>query len=284
MLVLPRDTDLPVFERPPVTELVLGVQFEPLPIQTAHLGLYWNERRGLYPKVGQQPALDPVIETFGTKHVVPPGGDAPFKLMAQFETPRCWYLDEKENRVVQVQADRLVHNWRKMQDADRDTYPHYDVMRDSFLAELTAFEKFLSREELGALKPNQCEVTYVNQIERSGVWENFGQAHKVFSLWAPPSGQFLPPPEDVRFAVRYVINDDAGKPVGRLHLSVQPAYTRKDQTEVFALNLMARGAPEGEGIEGVVRFLDRGHRSIVLGFAELTTAAMHQVWGRKHGR
>ncbi len=263
---------------------MLGVQFEPLQIQTAHLGLYWNERRNLYPKVGQQPALDPVIETFEAKQMAPPGGDAPFKLMAQFETPRCWYLDEKENRIVQVQADRLVHNWRKVHDADQDKYPHYDVMRDSFFAELTAFEKFLSREGLGSLKPNQCEVTYVNQIERSGVWENFGEAHKVFTLLASPTGQFLPPPEQVRFAVRYVIKDDAGKPAGRLHLSFQPAYTRKDQIEVFALNLMARGAPEGEGIEGVVKFLDRGHRAIVHGFAEITTPAMHKAWESKHDR
>ncbi len=274
---------LPEFSRPPVTELVLGVQFEPLPIQTAHLGLFWSERRSLYPKVGQQPALDPVIETFGTKQVVPPAGDAGFKLMAQFETPRCWYLDDKENRVVQVQADRLVHNWRRIHEEDRDTYPHYDVMRDSFDAELTAFKGFLSREGLGTLKPNQCEVTYVNQIERSGIWENFGQADKVFSLWAPPPEALLPTPEEVRFAVRYVINDDARKPLGRLHVSVQPAYTRKEKTEVFVLNLMARGAPEGEGIDGVMKFLDRGHRTIVLVFAEITTPAMHAVWGRKHG-
>ena len=50
---------------------------------------------------------------------------------------------------------------------------------------------------------------------------------------------------------------------------------------MFALTLTARGAPIGDNLEGAFAFLDLGHRSIVLGFDELTTDLMHSVWGRR---
>jgi hypothetical protein len=59
---------------------------------------------------------------------------------------------------------------------------------------------------------------------------------------------------------------------------------KKDGGEVFAMNLTARGAPEGDGIDGVMKFLDRAHRTIVLAFTDLTTEEMHRVWGKTHGQ
>lgn len=260
---------------------MLGVQFEPLPIMAPHIGLFWSQPdvRNQFRTVKQQPALEPFIERFGVKATVQPS--AGFKLMDEPETPRCWLIEEGGNRLIQVQADRFIHNWRALEESD--AYPHYATIRAAFVEELKRFEAFLVREGLGSLKPNQCEVTYINRIRPSGVWENFGQADRVFPQWAPPqSSGSLPAPEDVRFGVRYVISDTEGKPLGRLHVNVQPAYLRKDEGEVFAMNLMARGSPEGEGIAGVMKFLDRGHELIVLGFTELTAPAMHRVWG-KHG-
>jgi uncharacterized protein (TIGR04255 family) len=53
------------FDDPPVVETVLSAQFEPLPsVQTAHLGLLWEEYRASFPKSAEHPPLDPVIEQF----------------------------------------------------------------------------------------------------------------------------------------------------------------------------------------------------------------------------
>ena len=39
------------------------------------------------------------------------------------ETPRLWLMNEEESRLLQLQQDRLVVNWRKL---PSDTpYPHY---------------------------------------------------------------------------------------------------------------------------------------------------------------
>jgi hypothetical protein len=97
-------------------------------------------------------------------------------------------------------------------------------MREVFFEELQRLDAFVARGKLGSVKPNQCEVTYVNNIQPSGIWEHSGQAERVFRTWTPlASGSSLPAAEDVRFSVRYVIADDQGQPLGRLHVKVQPA-------------------------------------------------------------
>ncbi|HUE08033.1 MAG TPA: hypothetical protein VMP41_11445, partial [Acidimicrobiales bacterium] len=61
---------------------------------------------------------------------------------------------------------------------------------------------------------------------------------------------------------------------------VQPAFQREDNQPVIALTLLARGAPRTTDATGVVEFLRLGHEWIVRGFADLTTAAMHDEWER----
>jgi uncharacterized protein (TIGR04255 family) len=272
-----RPDGLPDFETPPLTEVVLGVQFEPLKLTAPHIGVFWTKVRDRFPVVRQVPALEPVTEIFGVKAVMP---QASFRLMNEPETPRCWLIDRSGSQLIQVQPDRLIHNWRKVE--GEGVYPRYESIRAAFAEELQSFEEFVTAEQLGGLKPTQCEVTYINHVKKADVWEDFGQAHRVFRVWAPSPQELALLPEDVRFSTRFVIRDDAGKPAGRLHVEVQPGYQRTDEAEVFAFTLTARGLPEGDGIDGVMRFLDRGRLSIVRTFDALTTPEMHRVW-RKHG-
>jgi len=265
-------------------ELVLGVQFEPIGLTAPHLGLFWQESglRKRFRQVKQLPALDPVVEKFDGRQIQPPPG---MKFLEEPETPRCWFVDETGNELVQLQADRFLHNWRTV-DGAPNVYPHFEGLQKPFLEGFTAFSDFAAREGFGDIKPNQCEVTYVNHIRGAGVWEGFGQADRVFPLISAPSTSGpLTTPEDVRFATRYVFGHEVtGEPVGRLHVTVQPGFSRNDGAEIFMLTLLARGAPEGAGAGGVARFMERAHRLIVTSFEQLTSAAMHKVWGKNHAR
>ena len=61
-----RPEHLPDFESPPLDELVLGVQFSPLPGYSAVFAKdVWGLFRQQFPRVEEKPALDPVFETFG---------------------------------------------------------------------------------------------------------------------------------------------------------------------------------------------------------------------------
>jgi uncharacterized protein (TIGR04255 family) len=59
------DASLPRFRKPPVTEVVLGIQFQPVLIPV-HIGLYYQTIKDWFPKATVQPApVLPAFETFG---------------------------------------------------------------------------------------------------------------------------------------------------------------------------------------------------------------------------
>lgn len=267
---------LPEYRNPPINEAVLGVQTEPIqrPL-TPHLGLFWREIRERYPKAEVQPALDPAVEFFGLPKPAPLVG---FRVLDKPETPRCWFITQDDTELVQLQQDRLIHNWRKRRPEDK--YPRFPRLRETFERELRAWESFVEREQLGRLVPNQCELTYINHLACSSI-EDQGHMERFLRGWkAPEEHGFLPPAEDALLILRYQMKHGDGEPLGRLHVTAQPAILRIDNSPVVSLSLTARGRPEGDGVEGALRFLDRAHEWIVLAFDELTTPELHAKWGR----
>ena len=107
------------------------------------------------------------------------------------------------------------------------------------------FEKFIAiidREKLGPVVPNQCEVSYYNQIPvppGETAWETFAL---TFPDRAGNSAvRDLGQPEDIRFAMRYVIPASDG-PLGRVTVVAQPAR-RADGVNIIQFVLAARGRP-----------------------------------------
>jgi uncharacterized protein (TIGR04255 family) len=278
-LTTERPEDLPDFRRPPLAETVLSLQFEPVAgLTTAHLGLLWERLRKQLPVIEEHPPLPAMFEKFET----PSPGQVEVTFEEKPPMPRVWFLNQAGSELVQVQADRFIHNWRKMEGLD--PYPRYEPIRDKFRNEVAALEEFLRDEKLGALTVNQCEVTYVNLIEPYSVWERHGQLEKALVMYSRMrSASFLPEPQDVALRMRFVIPGQNGNPIGRLHAVVQPAWKKSDNSPILVLNLTARGAPIGEGIEGAFSFFDLGRSWIVKGFADLTTPEMQRMWERTDG-
>jgi hypothetical protein len=81
-------------------------------------------------------------------------------------------------------------------------------------------------------------------------------------------------------AARYVIPDENGAPLGRLHIRTKSGFQVSGGQPIIVLELTARGQPLGEGINGVLPFLDVGREWIVRGFASITTPEMHELWER----
>lgn len=265
---------LPDFNEPPVIETVLGVQFSPIKnFSIPHYGLYWAKIRNDYPQYTVQPALDPVIERFE------PESQPEFKIGVELVSApeiRCWFIDRSETRLIQVQKDRFIHNWRKVK--GDEVYPRYDSLKPKFKEEWQRFCEFLEEENLGTPDVNQCEVTYVNHIEIGKGWKSYGEMNTVFAYWSgKSSGEFLPEPEKVSLSTRYVMPEHKG----RLHIIMQPAIRRRDAKEVLQLNLTARGRPSSSRLEDILEWFDLGREWIVRGFTDFTTKEMHKAWGRK---
>src|SRR5256885_1562370 len=102
MMSDPSAESLPEFERPPVVEVALAVQFEPIEeLRVPQIGLLWNDFRDRYPRTEEHPRIQPKIEQFGVRVPAQPAVDVQF--MEKPPTPRCWFLNQEGSRLVQVQ-------------------------------------------------------------------------------------------------------------------------------------------------------------------------------------
>lgn len=268
--------DLPNFKAPPLVEALLSIQFEPLPhLDVFQIGRLWALFREDYPKHEIQPMLAAQFETFEppvTEELMfPPGTDSP--------SARCWFLSEDETALVQVQMDRLILNWRKK--SSQHDYPRYERMRQRLEHAMSMFAEFLRTEQIGEVSPNQCEVTYVNHMEPGRGWTQPSEVSSVLpgftGRW---SSDFLPEPEDVRAALRFVIPGPDQTPLGRLHAQIEPRYRRQDNSPLLSLTMTARLRPITPDHAGAMSSLDLGREWVVRGFAALTTESMHEIWGR----
>jgi uncharacterized protein (TIGR04255 family) len=272
-----RPADLPDFTAPPVTEVILGVQFNNIAgFLTPHLGLVWERFKARFPKVEEYPPIPPTYETFGSHAQFAPNITVQF---TPVELPRVFFINESNTELLQVQRDRFLHNWRKVGAGDK--YPRFERMIETFELGLTSFIDVITTEKLGAFTPNQCEVTYINQIpvaeDREGLTELI---ERVFpNQLANTTLDGLGRPEDFRFLVRYVIRHK-DSPIGRLLVSADPAR-RADGVTILQLTLTARGKPFTPDISGAIDFLECGRLHVVRSFAKLTSSSMHEMWGRK---
>src|SRR5262245_61750724 len=111
-------TPTPKFDRPPVTETVLGVQFAPLPLLTvAQMGRFWADVEEAYPKHEIQPPLGRYAEEF-TK---PPMDRSVQLALSTRPALRGWFVDSDGTELIQVQHDWFIRNWRRL--SAKGSYP-----------------------------------------------------------------------------------------------------------------------------------------------------------------
>jgi uncharacterized protein (TIGR04255 family) len=278
-LMANRSNGQPDFAHPPLVETALGVQFEPLAaLDVPHIGLLWQSFAEHLPVTQQQAPLVPMIERIGGRNL---GGVPALRISPQAPLPRCWFLNKEGDKLVQVQQDRFIWNWRKT--ADDAPYPRYvDTVRPHFVEHFDKFLEFLEAQAIGKFKPNQCEVIYVNHIVSGEVWKSHEDLAKVFIGWNQSYGHAMPlPVENIRLKVDHLIYGDEQDFIGRLHIEIDPAFRSSDDRPIVVVKLTARGKPMTQDRSGVLQFLDLGREYIVRSFEALTTPQMHELWGKR---
>lgn len=124
----------------------------------------------------------------------------------------------------------------------------------------------------------QCEVTYINNIDRGTAWESFSDLPKILTFWKSlPETTSLKSPESMSMSLAYPIDSEPD----RLRVTVQHAIRLRDGKDILQLSLVARLKPKTDGIEGILSAFDCGHESIVRAFTDLTTTEMHKIWNRR---
>src|SRR5260221_1257895 len=191
---------LPSFKNPPVNEVICGVTFKPIAkLLAPHLGILWSKFRSEYPTCLEVDTLLPVVEHFDAEET----GAPDFSVAS---LPRMWFVSKDQNAIVQVQRDRLLHNWRKVRPSDE--YPRYSVVKEKFSQRCQEFLTFLAENELGGLDPIQFEMTYLNHIPAGSGWGSMDDLAKVFPDFSWRVGKrFFDRPEKVNWRTSFVLPD-----------------------------------------------------------------------------
>jgi hypothetical protein len=268
----PRPPGLPDFDAPPIAEVLLDAALDPLPlVRNAHIGLFWAEHlRSRYPVVQEQPPLDLTEEAFDVEQRV---------LEIRFDQPapvmRQWFISPDDSRVIQLQQDRFIQNWRRP--SPQAEYPRYESLRESFERDFETYSNFLMANDLGSPTIRQAEVTYINHLQPNEVWQTPNQLGHVLRSWKADFGDeglLSDPVEDVRLAWRHLVADDRG-PFARLYILVEPVPGG------LTLRLTFRGKPVTSSLKSALEFFDMGRKRIVKAFTAVSTDAMHQLWRRR---
>ncbi|HET6841536.1 MAG TPA: TIGR04255 family protein [Candidatus Angelobacter sp.] len=261
--------NLPDFKTPPAIETLMGLYFAPLKgWQTPYFGLFWNEIRQDYPKVEVQPFLVPDqalrVELKSEKARLEITGEVPVRWL---------YFHRSEKTLIQVQSDTFMQNWRKRN--DKDPYLHYSDLRPSFANMWKRYCKFLRINKVTVPVVRECEVTYVNHIDKGSGWNSLRDLSNVVSCWSSvTSSGFLPSPDIISFNLVYPIR----KKNGRLQVTLQPGI--REGQETLQLTLMAKCKPESSAPSELLNALDLAREWVVRGFTDFTTGSMHEIWGK----
>ena len=266
---------LPDYEKPPVIEVVYGVQFSPLPeLRTPLMGLFWQTIKADYPKFKEMPILASVIERFDQEAKIE---QPAFELLQDAPLPRMFFLDTHENWVMQIQSDRFLHNWKRVN--NDDAYPRFNVVSDKFFQAWDRFCEFCLSENISKPKLNQLELTYINHIP---VRENYPIAEEITATFPDiawrKTHKFLPVPESLSWTTSFHLPNKQG----RLHVSLRHARRIKDNAPTLLFELTARGIPAVAELPQVKEWFALSREWIVRGFSDLTNADVQKnAWIRK---
>ena len=261
------------YDQPPITEVACSVLFNSLEgILTPHIGLLWGVFQPEYPFSDDAAPIAPRIEAFGNQNI-----ETELELSNIPTLPRVWFISTDETRIIQIQRDQLIHNWRKL--GSDSEYPRYDSLIQAFQEHLSKFDNFLVQSEIGKVEPVQYELTYVNKIPQGETWKTFEDIGKIFPdyAWRTHSQRFLSEPETINWITTFELPDE----IGRLYVVIRNTID-EEKNPLLLFELTVRGIGSYSSYESMKSWFDIAHEWVVQAFADLTAETIQtEIWKRK---
>jgi uncharacterized protein (TIGR04255 family) len=265
------------FERAPLIEVALSVQFQPIQqFTSAHAGEFWQLIKAEFSISQEQMPLPPIGEFFGQFRGGP--NFAPFGLPMVGAGVRNWFSTPDGSYLLQLQRDRLALNWRKTT-ANPD-YPRYPSLKKKFVELFNSFEKYLNSNGLGGCEVNIHEATYINQ------WVLHGDQKIADGLgdWlqlAPKNVAKLEM-ETASINVQYLVKAgaemiDNSSPIGRLYVNVAPIFGSIGEKGIN-LELTCRIVQFDQQSKSPFLPMDLARQNIVTTFKQITSDSAQKIW------
>jgi len=239
----------------PLNEVAYGVNFVAPEFNVVHFGEYYDQIRERYPK---HKTVAPIARQTQTPD--------------QFELPslpRVWF--ERGNRLIQLQMDRFVFNWRHQADSD-ERYPGFDGIFPEFQEAWDNFLSFSTRAFTMPLYLEELNLTYINHTEESGK----GQS-PIFIFRENEWRQDFPELEFWMSQFRFPFVEDNLK----LSIAARPAIQLSTQKRVtsFELTVQSIKAPDVSDREGLDQWFTAAHARVHWAFKRLIRREWLMQWG-----
>jgi uncharacterized protein (TIGR04255 family) len=256
----------PSFRNPPVVETALSIQFDELRnFRTTHFGMYHTTIVDRFPIADDKPRIESVTELFPPLPRVPAFRIGP----ADGRPGRVWFRDATDgSMMLQLQPDRFALNWCQREGQE---YPRYASNQPKLIEEFDGFRNFASENELGDIKPNLCEVTYVNHIklaENETPTECFATVFTGVN-WKSSDGWLPQPPDVVSFNRVFTIGEQKGR------LYAEAAIASDSAKSQFILLKITARVIYNDG-DDLCENLELAHLWVVKSFVSLTENQVRQ--------
>ncbi|MFQ6613373.1 MAG: TIGR04255 family protein [Fidelibacterota bacterium] len=249
------------YNNPPVNEVICGMRFEePENLRIPHIGFLWEKFRADYPFI---------------QHAAPIAsgkGEILFDQATGLPLPRVWFINKRDDQLVQFQKDRFYFNWRRRQ----NDYPRFHHVIRNFEETLTEIILFFEEFHFGKFRPIENELTYINHIPEGEGWETTDDIPKIFSdfVWKQTKSRFLPNPEKIAWQTEFSLPEQKG----RLTVNLKQAIRTEDKIPLLVLELRVHGSCLSDKREDILKWFDLAHEWIVKGFTDLTTTEIQKFW------
>jgi uncharacterized protein (TIGR04255 family) len=245
------------FEKPPINEVSIGMQFALLPnLRSEHIGLFWNRVRAAFPNSQQNIPLGALAQ-------VP---------SETFPMPRFWFIGKDDATLIQVHRNAFLFNWRLR----AEEYPRFERVFEAFRKHRSTFIQFL-KEDLNTTKIEQAkyQLTYVNLFEGVPYWSGPEDTPKIV-----PSFAFVNPglksakPKDFTSTTIFQVEDDLS-----LSVAARNGLNNVTGKMVLVLELEASGTHPRVEAEKADGWYQRAHTAISESFVALTDPQIQeQYW------
>lgn len=258
------------FRQPPINEMALGMQFASfLPLRTLDYADAWTAfGRDAYPNYVEVPALDPISLPDASNQIVfqiPLGGQQPM---------RFWFLSETQERLIQLQANRLLFNWRRLNNADA-VYPSYKTLIDTYFNIYETFARFTAERNF-QIQPQIADLTYINHIPLPNGFDAMGEVLRGSFNLDKRTG--LPASLASVHLWQYLLEDIKAT----ITINANPMITPEGailRLELYISGIFGEAHFSG-GIDEFRKRYDIFHERMNELFVAITTEEAQKIWGR----
>lgn len=242
------------FSNAPVIEVILGSQFEGVTFESKSIFDFYNSVKENFPDIQENPPLAALIENIDSPSET--------RIISGF-TSRKFFINNSQNKLIQIQPDRFLFNWRKTN--NEEEYPHFDSVFSEFIGIFNQLEDKISIKS----KLNQLEMTYVDHI----LLEDFNMSNfnpnKILNIFNLSKNI-----KNINSSFHFPIKEIKGNMI----CNIKSAFRNIDKKRLIIIESTCRGINDNQTID---QWFDIAHKNLIELFKEITTKEAKLKWGLK---